>query len=117
MGPPPRSFAADAHDCIMVRSLRTYRIQGCGAMIRARWQSSPLIIGPNHDQRGRRAQALSRCGLGTTDRTARAERRPTLTGPVRVVLNTCVGRDEETGFQVEQRNLNEGNGEWCKMYA
>src|SRR6476619_2745837 len=33
MGPPPRSFAADAHDCIMVRSLRTYRIQGCGAMI------------------------------------------------------------------------------------
>jgi len=46
MGPPPRSFAADAHDCIMVRSLRTYRIQGCGAMIRARWQSSPLIIVP-----------------------------------------------------------------------
>ena len=22
MGPPPRSFAVDAHDCIMVRSLR-----------------------------------------------------------------------------------------------
>jgi hypothetical protein len=39
MGPPPRSFAADAHDCIMVRSLWTYRIQGCGAMIRARWQA------------------------------------------------------------------------------
>ena len=32
MGPPPRSFAADAHDCIMVRSLWTYRIQGCGAI-------------------------------------------------------------------------------------
>src|SRR5260221_1485 len=31
MGPPPRSFAADAHGCIMVRSLWTYRIQGCGA--------------------------------------------------------------------------------------
>src|SRR5713226_1438450 len=46
MGPPPRSFAADAHDCIMVRSLRTYRIQGCGAMIRARWQAPPLIIVP-----------------------------------------------------------------------
>jgi hypothetical protein len=39
LGPPPRSFAADAHDCIMVRSLRTYRIQGCGAMLRARWQA------------------------------------------------------------------------------
>jgi len=36
MGPPLRSFAADAYDCIMVRSLWTYRIQGCGAMIRAR---------------------------------------------------------------------------------
>ena len=39
MGPPPRSFAADAHDCIMVRFRWTYRIQGCGAMIRARWLS------------------------------------------------------------------------------
>ena len=45
MGPPPRSFAADAHDCIMVRARPwTYRIQGCGAMIRARWQAPPLII-------------------------------------------------------------------------
>ena len=39
LGPPPRSFAADAHDCIMVRSLWTYRIQGCGAILRARWQA------------------------------------------------------------------------------
>src|SRR3954452_4832300 len=44
MGPPPRSFAADAHDCIMVRPLWTDRIQGCGAMIRARWQAPPLIV-------------------------------------------------------------------------
>jgi hypothetical protein len=57
MGPLPKSFAADAHDCIVVRSLRTYRIQGCGAMIRARWQSSPSDHRPDHDQRGRRAQA------------------------------------------------------------
>ena len=107
MGPPPRSFAADAHDCIMVRSLRTYRIQGCGAMIRARWQSSPLIIVPTTTSVCRRA----RRGLETTERAARAERRPTLTGPVRVGLNTCVGRGEETGFQVEQRNCDEGSGE------
>src|SRR5580700_5138629 len=39
LGPPPRSFAADADDCIMVRSLWTYRIQGCGAILRARWQA------------------------------------------------------------------------------
>ena len=46
MGPPPRSFAADAHDCIMVRLLLTYRIQVCGAMIRVRKASSPLIVIP-----------------------------------------------------------------------
>src|SRR5216683_1685926 len=110
MGPPPRSFAADAHDCIMVRSLRTYRIQGCGAMIRARWQSSPLIIVPTTTSVAA-CSGLSRRGLETTERAARAERRPTLTGPVRVGLNTCVGRGEETGFQVEQRNWNGGSGE------
>jgi len=31
MGPPPRSFAADAHACIMVWVNATHRIQGCGA--------------------------------------------------------------------------------------
>lgn len=30
MGPPPRSLASDAHDCIMVRTLVVHRIQGCG---------------------------------------------------------------------------------------
>jgi hypothetical protein len=30
MGLPPRSLAADAHDCIMVRSSGIYRIQGRG---------------------------------------------------------------------------------------
>jgi hypothetical protein len=32
MGPPPRSFAADAHDCIMVPIRMDHRIQGCGAI-------------------------------------------------------------------------------------
>jgi hypothetical protein len=31
IGPPPRSFAADAHACIMVGVTATHRIQGCGA--------------------------------------------------------------------------------------
>ena len=35
MGPPPRSFAADANNCIMVWISMIHRIQGCGAMIRA----------------------------------------------------------------------------------
>ena len=33
-GPAARSFAADAHDCIMVRIKRSYRIQVCGAKLR-----------------------------------------------------------------------------------
>src|ERR1700731_3628643 len=43
MGPPPRSFAADAYDCIMVRSSRIDRIQGCGADLRAPIVSSPRM--------------------------------------------------------------------------
>src|SRR6516165_11219423 len=117
MGPPPRSFAADAHYCIMVRSLRTYRIQGCGAMIRARWQKLPS----DHRSRPRPAWT-TRTGTvkarpGNDGACGQGRATADLDRPVRVVLNTCVGRGEETGFQVEQRNLNEGKGEWCKMYA
>ena len=32
-GPAARSFAADAHDCIMVRIKRSYRIQVCGTKV------------------------------------------------------------------------------------
>ena len=40
MGPPPRSLAAEAIGCFMVRSLRvTNRIQGCGATSRAPWRA------------------------------------------------------------------------------
>src|SRR5215212_874116 len=40
MDPPLRSFAADAHDCIMVWILWIRRIQVCGAMVRACWRAS-----------------------------------------------------------------------------
>ena len=46
MGPPLRSFAADAHDCIMVWVLGPYRIQGCGAIEPRPKASSPLIVVP-----------------------------------------------------------------------
>ena len=82
MGPPPRSFAADAHDCIMVRSLRTYRIQGCGAMIRARWQSSPSDHRPD---RIKRAVVLGvvKVWPGNAGGCRKVGRRPTLTTPAR----------------------------------
>ena len=40
MGPPPRSLAAEAHDCFMVRlPLGANRIQVCGAIFRALWRA------------------------------------------------------------------------------
>ena len=86
MGPPPRSFAADAHDCIMVRLLLTYRIQVCGAMIRVRKASSPLIVIPT-TTRMPACSGLSRRGLEATEPAARAERRPALTAPARAGLH------------------------------
>jgi len=46
MGPPPRSFAADAQGCIMVRVLRTHRIQGCGTINSCANADSPPIVIP-----------------------------------------------------------------------
>jgi len=40
MGPPPRSLAAEANDCFMVRLRQgANRIQGCGAKFRAQWRA------------------------------------------------------------------------------
>ena len=38
-GPAARSFAADAHDCIMVRIKRSYRIQVCGTKRHPQWRA------------------------------------------------------------------------------
>ena len=80
MGPPPRSFAADAHDCIMV------------------W-----VFGPTeYKVVARLVRALKR-GL-PSDRHPDPIERATVLGAVKVWLCNTAGRDEETGFQVEQRN-------------
>ena len=46
MGPPPRSFAADAHDCIMVRVLGPTGYKVVARLIRAQKAGSPLIVIP-----------------------------------------------------------------------
>jgi hypothetical protein len=43
MGPPPRSFAADAHDCIMVRVLGPTEYKAVARLIRAR-KRAPLEL-------------------------------------------------------------------------
>src|SRR5271170_4275981 len=94
MGPPPRSFAADAHACIMVWVTTTHRIQGCGADPSCRDSELPSNTSsrPHGACRQRRAMA---------DLDSPCARRPP----------THVGRGEETGFQVEQRNWYQGSGE------
>src|SRR3954452_22015848 len=82
MGPPPRSFAADAYDCIMVRSLSTYRIQVCGARVPRPKASSPLIVIPTTTSVPPCSE-LSRLGLETAECAGRSARRPPLTAPAR----------------------------------
>jgi hypothetical protein len=72
-GPAARSFAADAHDGIMVRIKRSYRIQVCGTKMRPQWRT-PLGSSTGTDQTPKlckkpvslfivapRAQASRRC--------------------------------------------------------
>jgi hypothetical protein len=55
VSPLPRQAAeieyAGARRDLKIKNVWTYRIQGCGAMIRARWASSPLIVHPDRDGR------------------------------------------------------------------
>ena len=116
MGPPPRSFAADAHACIMVRALTADRMQGCGAM-RLRPTASSLDIVIPTKTSVPPCSELSRCGLATLERGARPERRPTLTAPARDGVRTVrVGAkkresksNQETGMK-EKRKCREFTG-------
>ena len=50
MVPPPRNYAADAHECIMGSGRKARRIQGCGAMIGRSprpWFPSRFFASPN----------------------------------------------------------------------
>ena len=116
MGPPPRSFAADAHDCIMVRSLRTYRIQGCGAMIRARWQSSPSDHRPDRIKRAVVLEVV-KVWPGKAGVCRKVGATANLDNSCARRLCNPAGRGEETGFQVEQRNWNEGSGAYREISA
>ena len=102
MGPPPRSFAADAHECIMVRVL-THRIQGRGA-IDPRPESG--LPSNRHPDRIECAVVLRAVKVwpgkggayGNVGATANLD-----SSCARRLCNTA-GRGEETGFQIEQRN-------------
>ena len=110
MGPPPRSFAADAHACIMVRVTATHRIQGCGASSSCPDSELPSDVSSRPQPACRRARGCQ--GAAWKRRSVRpgAERRPALTAPVRAGLqHVWVGakkRDsksnKETGMKEEK---------------
>ena len=58
-GPAARSFAADAHDCIMVRIKRSYRIQVCGTKC-APMASSPRILNRPTDRHRPEPEAMQK---------------------------------------------------------
>jgi hypothetical protein len=104
MGPPPRSLAADAHACIMVRG----HYDPTGYKVAARVPSRPDSELPS-DASSRPQQACRRarvCQGSAWKRPSGGQRRATavLDSPCARRLPTRVGRGEETGFQVEQRN-------------
>jgi len=82
MGPPPRSFAADAHDCIMVRVLGPTEYKVVARLIRAPARGLPS---DRHPDRIERATVLGavKVGLASAERMERLVRRPTLTAPAR----------------------------------
>ena len=103
MGPPPRSFAADAHECIMVRVLdppdtRSWRDWSAPGKRAPLGSSSPIASSVPS------CSMLSRRGLPRSVRAVGLERRPALTASARAGLCNAAGRGEETGSQVEQRN-------------
>src|SRR5216684_6667690 len=82
MGPPLRSFAADAHGCIMVRVLGPTGYKVVARLIRARKRAPPLIVIPIAPSVPSCSKP-SRCGLARAEHATRLVRLPTLTAPAR----------------------------------
>ena len=82
MGPPLRSFAADAHSCIMVRVLGPAGYKVVARLIRARKRAPPLIATPTAPSVSSCSE-LSRYDLARAEHAARSAQRPTLTASAR----------------------------------
>jgi hypothetical protein len=103
MGPPPRSFAADAHDCIMVRVLGPTEYKVVARLIRATESGLPS---DRHPDRIECAGVLGAVKVWPGKDRARGKVGATAnldSSCARRLCNTA-GRGEETVLQVEQRN-------------
>ena len=106
MGSPLRSFAADAYGCIMVRVLRP---TGYKVVVRLIAPTSGLPS-DRHPDRTKRAVVLEAVKVwpGKTRVCRKVGVTANLDSSCARRLCDTAGRGEETGFQVEQRNWNEG---------
>src|SRR5215510_3535386 len=91
-------------------SLRSTGYKVAARVHRAPTASSPRTRHPVHNKR---VDARRGCQGSAWKRSSRGQCRATagLDSPYARRLPTRVGRGEETGFQVEQRNWDEGSGE------
>ena len=101
MGPPPRSFAADAHDCIMVRVLGPTGYKVVARLI----APASGLPSDRHPDRTKRAAVLGAVKVwpGNGGACRKVGRRANLDRSSRADVDRG-GRDEETVFQIEQRN-------------
>ena len=102
MGPPPRSFAADAHDCIMVRVLDPPNTRS--------WRDDPRpesgLPSDRHPDRTKRAVVLEAVKVwpGKTRVCRKVGVTANLDSSCARRLCNTAGRGEETRLQAEQRN-------------
>jgi hypothetical protein len=101
MGPPLRSFAADAYDCIMVRVLGPTEYKVVARLIRARKRAPD-----RHPDRTQRAVVLGAVKVWPAKLGAcrKVGTTANLDGSCARRRQRAAGRDEETGFEIEQRN-------------
>src|SRR4029453_18501835 len=92
-------------------SLRPTGYKVAARVPRAPTASSPQMRHPDHKECAAVLGSI-KARPGNDGACGQAGRRPALTAPARDGLHDGVGRGEETGFQVEQRNWNEERRKW-----
>src|ERR1700687_1186778 len=99
MGPPLRSFAADAYDCIMVRVLGPTEYK----VVARPKAGSPLIVIPIATKRAVVLEAV-KVWPGKLGACLKVGAAANLDSSCTRRRQRTAGRDEETGFEIEQKN-------------
>src|SRR5438552_16788493 len=117
MGPPPRSFAADAHDCIMVSPYRDLPNTSLRREDPRPNGKLPLIVIPTTTSMPSCSE-LSRCGLAGAEHAERLVRRPTLTAPARAGFAILrVGAKKRDSKSNKETGMKEESRECCEIGA